>query len=199
MADDDEYSTIDYWNKKYQKPSEYDWILPYEKLKPYLGGILNQQQKILVTGCGNSTMSSKMYEDGFKNIVNIDFSDVVIQQMKDRYKKLDMMEWQIMDVRKMSFADDEFDITLDKCTIDALACFENPDETIQEALNEYSRVTKPNGKILIISFGQIPDRVPLFNPETRCSWKYEGFIRLPFEIAPQSYYYIYILSKSCDC
>lgn len=32
-------------------------------------------------GCGNSELSQKMYDDGFENIVNIDISDVVIEQM----------------------------------------------------------------------------------------------------------------------
>ena len=33
-------------------------------------------------GCGNSMLSEDMYNDGYRNIVNIDFSSIVINNMK---------------------------------------------------------------------------------------------------------------------
>ena len=32
--------------------------------------------RLLVVGCGNSELSAQLYDDGFTNIVNIDFSKV---------------------------------------------------------------------------------------------------------------------------
>ena len=35
-----------------------------------------------MVGCGNSKLSDQMYQAGYHNIVNIDISPSVIQQMK---------------------------------------------------------------------------------------------------------------------
>ena len=42
--------------------------------------------KIVNIGCGNSRMSEEMYDEGYKHIVNIDFSPVCIAAMKEKYK-----------------------------------------------------------------------------------------------------------------
>ena len=33
-------------------------------------------------GCGNSKLSEQMYEDGYTNILNVDISPTVIEQMR---------------------------------------------------------------------------------------------------------------------
>lgn len=33
-------------------------------------------------GCGNSTLSRDMYDDGYRNIANVDYSSVVIEKMR---------------------------------------------------------------------------------------------------------------------
>jgi len=34
-----------------------------------------------VIGCGNSTLSARLYEEGYHNLVNVDYSAVVIDKM----------------------------------------------------------------------------------------------------------------------
>ena len=41
----------------------------------------NKDIRILVLGCGNAEFSEDIYDDGYKNIVNVDISSVVIRQM----------------------------------------------------------------------------------------------------------------------
>ena len=43
--------------------------------------------KILVAGCGNSSLSSDMYDVGYKNLTSVDISDVVIRQMTEKHKQ----------------------------------------------------------------------------------------------------------------
>lgn len=54
-------------------------------------------------GCGNSKLSEQMYEAGYHNIVNIDISDSVIQQMEkiSRDKGYTQMKWLTMDATDM--------------------------------------------------------------------------------------------------
>lgn len=38
-------------------------------------------------GAGNSLLSEEMYKEGYKNITNIDFSEIVVDDMQTKYKK----------------------------------------------------------------------------------------------------------------
>jgi EEF1A lysine methyltransferase 4 len=77
-----------------------------------------------MVGCGNSKLSDQMYQNGYKNIVNIDISPSVIDQMKEKFP---YMVWEVMDATKMSYKDGEFDVILDKGTLDALISGKNYD------------------------------------------------------------------------
>jgi 2-polyprenyl-3-methyl-5-hydroxy-6-metoxy-1,4-benzoquinol methylase len=53
-----------------------------------------------MVGCGNSKLSDQMYQNGYKNIVNIDISPTVINQMKEKFP---YMTWEVMDATKMTY------------------------------------------------------------------------------------------------
>lgn len=77
-----------------------------------------------------------MYDDGYFNIINIDISDKVIEQMTNYAKKKDknmicnkyifcknnylkiVIE---MDATNMTFESNSFDVVIDKGTLDAIA------------------------------------------------------------------------------
>ena len=63
-----------------------------------------------------------MYKAGYENIVNVDYSDVVIENMRETYgKSLSKMSWEVMDITDMSkFDSKSFDSIIEKCTIDSL-------------------------------------------------------------------------------
>jgi len=42
---------------------------------------------VLIVGCGNSELSAAMADDGFTDVVSIDYSAVVIDKMIDTYKQ----------------------------------------------------------------------------------------------------------------
>ena len=68
-----------------------------------------------------------MYKDGFENIYNIDISNVVIRQMKQRNNLLENMKYEVMDATDLKYQDNYFDAIIDKATIDTLLCSSNPD------------------------------------------------------------------------
>jgi len=73
------------------------------------------------SGCGNSSLAIELYNDGFRNIVNIDYSPVVISNMQRKYSALQGVEWVVMDARDMTqFPAASFDVVLEKGTLDSL-------------------------------------------------------------------------------
>lgn len=58
-------------------------------------------------------MTADLYDAGYKDQVNVDFSATAIETMKKRYEELGL-EWKAMDVRNMDFEDEVFDVAIDK-------------------------------------------------------------------------------------
>ena len=90
-----------------------------------------------------------MYQAGYKNIVNMDISPAVIEQMEKQYPH---MEWVTMDATNMTYPDGHFDIAIDKGTLDALVSGKNFD-ICEKMLKECMRVLKDTGQIILITYG----------------------------------------------
>ena len=116
---------------------------------------MNKTDKILNVGCGSSRMSEEMYEEGYENITNIDFSPKVISQMDERTKsKCPKMVFKTMDVMDMkSFSSNDFMVVLDKGTLDSVLCSDNAVPCTAKMMSEIYRVLAPGGKYVAISFG----------------------------------------------
>lgn len=73
-----------------------------------------------------------LHEQGYKNQVCLDFSDVVIENMTSRFAGVEGIEWRVRDIRKMSdLGDEEFDVAIDKGTLDSMisgSLWDPPDE-----------------------------------------------------------------------
>ncbi|KAF9031408.1 hypothetical protein BDZ89DRAFT_627609 [Hymenopellis radicata] len=86
----EQYGTKEYWDQRYQAESHggsFDWFKSYADIAPLFRNLIpDKTSRILMLGCGNSTLSQDMYDDGYRNIVNVDYSAVVIDQMKQRHE-----------------------------------------------------------------------------------------------------------------
>jgi 2-polyprenyl-3-methyl-5-hydroxy-6-metoxy-1,4-benzoquinol methylase len=80
------YGDKDYWDERYTENvgSTFDWLETYDQLKELLSLFVEKNHKILNMGCGNGELHEDMYDDGFHDILNIDISGVVVEQMKAR-------------------------------------------------------------------------------------------------------------------
>ncbi|NIG58017.1 methyltransferase-like protein 13 [Pontoporia blainvillei] len=112
---------------------------------------------VLVIGCGNSELSEQLYDVGYQDIVNIDISEVVIKQMKERNaSRRPQMSFLKMDMTQMEFPDASFQVVLDKGTLDAVLTDEE-EKTLQQVdrmLAEVGRVLQVGGRYLCISLAQ---------------------------------------------
>lgn len=114
-------------------------------------------------GCGNSRFSEDMWDDGYKNIVNVDYSAVVIEKMQERNSETrPEMQWFEMDVRSLTFPDSSFDVAIDKGTMDAMMTsstdvWNPPEQVVKDCVAEVSgvlRVLRTTGSFIYITFGQ---------------------------------------------
>nr|XP_031857942.1 uncharacterized protein CI109_006654 [Kwoniella shandongensis]KAA5525014.1 hypothetical protein CI109_006654 [Kwoniella shandongensis] len=128
------YGTHEYWEQRYAAESDgttFDWFLSpayllplFEELTSDIGGDKakgkGKEARILMLGCGNSGLSEELYDAGWTNIVNLDYSKVVIEQMSQRHASRELMTWQEMDVLDLKYNEEEFDLVVDKGTMDAM-------------------------------------------------------------------------------
>lgn len=200
--DNSQYQTRDYWDQRYRKETAdgqqpgFDWFKSYTDLQPLIHDLIpDRQARILMLGCGNSTLSKEMYDDGYQQIVNVDYSQVLIDHMRQRHPE---MQWLQMDVRQMdAFPSQSFDVLLDKGTMDALLCERHADpwapspevrESVQREMDEAQRLLRPNGgRFIYITFGQPHFRRPLLE---RTCWHME--VR---QLGDMFHYYCYVLTK----
>ena len=97
-------------------------------------------------------MSEEMYDEGYINMYNNDISPVCIQNMAKRTQDRPQMKWEVMDVRDMTYQDNTFDLIIDKSTIDAILCMQDPYVSAAMVLSECQRVLRTGGVYVSISY-----------------------------------------------
>jgi EEF1A lysine methyltransferase 4 len=157
------YKKKEYWDERFTKEDTYDWLLKFADVKTLLLPHLKESDRILIVGCGNSTFSADLYDAGYHNIVNIDYSDVVIESMRDKHATARPdMQWVYMDMCALSFEEGAFDVIIDKAAMDALMVDEgdvwSPEQQTIDATHNMctgvSRVLAADGVFVMISFMQ---------------------------------------------
>ena len=125
-----------------------------------------------------------MIRDGWKGpITNVDFSPVVIEQMKKKYanaafaKKYDCPEMKFVcaDITEgFPFDDKSFDLIVCKGTLDAILCGEGSVASAKMVIAECSRVlANGHGVLFLVSNGNPDSRVEFLEHENDLSfyWK----------------------------
>ncbi|KAF9508164.1 hypothetical protein BS47DRAFT_1303165 [Hydnum rufescens UP504] len=199
VADRNElYGTSEYWDARYKSEgpnASFDWFKTYAQIRDILLDVIpSRSSKILILGCGNSSLSEDMYLDGFEDITNVDYSSVVISAMMKRHhdKK---MKWLEMDVRDLQFEDHSFDVVIDKGTMDSMmtakgSVWDPPPQVVADCTKEVDEITRSFfgltcGVFIYITFGQPHFRRRYLSRE---GWDLE--IR---ELGETFHYYSYIM------
>ena len=123
---------------------------------------IKRSDQILIIGCGNSSLGADLYDDGYQNITNIDFSQTVIALMAAKHVQRSRMRWIEMNMLELDFPAQSFDVVLDKAAMDALLVDEgsvwDPKEECKKDVHRYclcvSKCLKPKGLFLQITFAQ---------------------------------------------
>ena len=160
----------DYWETRFQSEDSYEWLVSYENVRSYLEMSVKKSDKILVVGCGNSPFSNDLYDGGFENIVNIDFSAVVIEKMAiENGDTRPKMQWICMDMLQLDFPDASFDVVIDKAAMDAIMVDEkdvwDPDQSI---INDADRMCY--GITRVLTYGGIFFQISFAQPHFRTKY-----------------------------
>ncbi|KAK9664552.1 hypothetical protein RND81_14G050800 [Saponaria officinalis] len=174
----DDFTSKENWDKFFTlrgSGDSFEWYAEWTHLKPpllsLLAGDSPEKLKILVPGCGNSRLSEHLYDAGFHDITNVDFSKVVISDMLRRnVRDRPSMRWRVMDITDMQFSDASFDIILDKGGLDALMEPEFGSKLGNQYLSEVKRVLKPGGKFICLTLAESHVLGLLF-PKFRFGWE----------------------------
>ncbi|KAJ8421343.1 hypothetical protein Cgig2_018511 [Carnegiea gigantea] len=156
------YGDALYWDARYvQEAGSFDWYQRYSALRPFVRKYAPTSSRILMVGCGNAVMSEDMVKDGYEEIMNIDISSVAIDMMRRKYEHIPQLKYMQMDVRDMSFfPDDSFDTVIDKGTLDSLMCGTDAPISASQMLGEVSRLLRPGGVYMLITYGDPNVRMP---------------------------------------
>ena len=111
--------------------------------------------------------SSDLHDAGCCNVSSIDLSSVVIQQMADRYREKEEMEFTVMDATNLDFFPNEcFDLVIDKGLTDAVLCGDKSFERVSSMISEMHRVLKRGGTYIVCCYGVPASRVTYLKKDT---------------------------------
>ncbi|XP_064649297.1 eEF1A lysine and N-terminal methyltransferase-like [Lineus longissimus] len=154
----DQFRSAGYWEEFFKKRGKksFEWYGEYADICGILHKYVKTSDKILMVGCGNSQLSADMYDIGLQAITNVDISDVVIKQMKEKNKDRTEMSFVKMDVTKMDFEAGSFSTVIDKGTLDALFTDKSDDvvKTVEKMFAEIGRVLRVGGRYICVSLAQ---------------------------------------------
>jgi ubiquinone/menaquinone biosynthesis C-methylase UbiE len=195
------YSTVEYWspgywNRRYSAdPAHFEWYLPWRSFQALALPHIRTRDAALDLGCGNSSLAASLVDAKFRRVVAIDISDVVISQMKEGGSCDGTVDFQTADAAALPFAKREFDVVVDKGTLDSLLTAPSSSKVASICLSEVVRVLKPNGIYVMVSYAPpkareaiVPNSLDLVNV-TQVASDFEGI---------ETFSFVYILQKNAQ-
>ncbi|XP_021732119.1 methyltransferase-like protein 13 [Chenopodium quinoa] len=189
---DYEKKNLEDTNDRFAKEENYEWLKDYSHLCHLILENIQPNSSVLELGCGNSQLSDIAFHGHARIFLRCAsfcaYSMCCLSEIKAM----------VADMLDLPFADDSFDVVIEKGTMDVLFV-DNGDpwnpkaETISKVmamLQGIHRVLKPNGIYISISFGQSHFRRPLFEaPDFTWSMKWSTF-------GDGFHYFFYTLKKN---
>ena len=103
------------------------------------------------------------------------------------------------------FQNHEFNVVVDKGTLDTILCGDNSESNVEKMLCEINRVLKPNGVYICISYGYEEQRKEFLKSKLINFWDYKvDKVAKPSVIMsgqindekdPKNYHYVYTMTK----
>jgi SAM-dependent methyltransferase len=127
-----------------------EWLLSWAAIAPLITSAAPRAATVLHLGCGNSTLGEEMHQAGYPQVVNIDYAEAAVRQLRARAVGKRGLFYLVMDARALAFADGTFDLVVEKGTLDAIACLDEED-AVERAVGQAWRVLRPGGLLVSLS------------------------------------------------
>lgn len=188
------YGDAEYWEKRYtEDPDVFEWYQDPEPVIARCKDLMDAEGRVLVIGTGNSDLAPQIAQNGFENVTAIDFVRPCIVKSRRRNREIEGLTWKVMDVRKMSFPDGEFQTILDKGTLDCL--FYLGENDVMTAMTEIARVLKKKGLYICVSCCPPEARRKFFDRPADLRMELEQVIELKKPLASDEPHYMYVVRK----
>ncbi|ACO62602.1 predicted protein, partial [Micromonas commoda] len=189
------YGSKAYWDERFEEgctvgaSSERgevnnEWYAGYDELEPIIERFTRRNHRVLILGCGTSTLGEELAVRGFSRVEAVDYSENAILRMREVQEQR-LVDYRIMDVTKMTYPDRSVDCVIDKATLDTMkqlddddddddlenfdpgatkrAPARDPESHAARMLREACRVLKPGGHYVCVTYGEPATRLSLFD------------------------------------
>ena len=160
-----DFGSREFWEANALAPKdEYvEWFAGYAELVNVLRCACSPGSTVLHAGCGISSLSQALYDDGFRHQVAVDFSEqCMLRQRELCGPARPEMGNAVMDCTRLGLRPASVDVCIDKGTLDALLCIdEGSEEAVAAMADEVRRVLRLDGLWVIISFNSPSTVVPV--------------------------------------
>ena len=171
-----------YWEARFETEDEFDWYCEYAHIRNVLASYISKTARVLIAGTGTSRLPAEMALDGYSDVVAMDYAANVITKMQTRSKE---NAWGVRfaeaDLTQMKDWDSNcVDCVIDKGCLDAMLLKPETDggetswkqvasdssDDLSDARNsmqQLARILKPDGLLVLLTFGSPGNRVGLFD------------------------------------
>lgn len=157
------YGDKDYWEQRYADTVEpEEWLQTWEVLRPLIAPSLPPSGKILILGCGTSPLGEALWDDGWHDVLGVDYSTLAVARMQARAAARPGLEYREMDVGALDLPDGSIAAAIDKGTLDAVLCGTEPQAAAQRMVSEIGRVLRPRASWACVSMRPARNRQHLF-------------------------------------
>lgn len=190
------YGDKEYWEKRYTDDTDaFEWYQDPEQLLEHLQKYVQNDGRVLIVGTGNSNLAPFMAQNGFESVTAMDFAKPAIVKSRRRNRETEGITWKVMDIRKMTFPDGDFQAIVDKGCLDCLFFAGETDALL--ALAEIARVLKARGVYICISYAPPEARRDFFNRSAELRMHLEDpVIELKKPLQSDTPHYLYVVRKS---
>ena len=162
-----------YWNDRYlSNATRWDLKGPSTPIKKYIDQLTDKNIKILIPGCGNAYEAEYLLANGFTNVTLIDISDVLVNELKLKFKNIPNVT-----IINQDFFDceGEFDLILEQTFFCALNPLLRP-----KYVAKMKELLHPNGKLVGLLFNT--DFNNPFPPFGGSSAEYQDLFQQDFDL-----------------